>query len=32
MDSKELEKQIEVAGITADPIFNWVIEQDYNCS
>lgn len=31
MDSKELEKQIEVAGITADPIFNWVIEQDYNC-
>ena len=31
MNRKELEKRVDEADITADPIFSWVMEQGTNC-
>ncbi len=31
MNRKELEKRVDEADITADPIFSWVMEQGNNC-
>ncbi|MCT7895129.1 MAG: Rpn family recombination-promoting nuclease/putative transposase, partial [Lactobacillus gasseri] len=31
MNRKELEKRVDEADITADPIFSWVMEQRNNC-
>ena len=31
MNKNELEKRVDEADITADPIFSWVMERGTNC-